>query len=143
MVNRWRWECHARRQRCPRRVLHLRLDVLDHDRLRRRQDEVDGVRVDEFTQRRFQPELGRVPDASLLDVDPEHPLAVALLVPPHPVEVLPRRQRRPRQDLLSVVLLRQRAEVVDAECVHKVLEAGVRPHLAVAVVALQGRRGAG
>ena len=73
--------------------------------------------------------LGCVGDAAGDDVDPEHELAVALLVPTHPIKVLPRRQRRPRLDGLTVVVLDEGAEAVDTERVHEVLEAGRGAHL--------------
>merc|ERR1719460_3529188 len=114
-----------------------RLNVAEDDRLRGREQQVDaGEVVDHRAQARLEAELWRVAHAPLLDVDAQHVLAVALLVPAHPVEVLPLGQRPPRLDLLAQVLLGERAEVVDAERVHEVLEPGGRAHLAVAVVAL-------
>mmetsp|Transcript_20738 Transcript_20738/g.48026 ORF Transcript_20738/g.48026 Transcript_20738/m.48026 type:complete len:489 (+) Transcript_20738:966-2432(+) len=57
-------------------------------------------------------------------------------MPAQPVHVLPLRERHPRLHLGAHVGLGELAELVHAEGVHQVLEARVRPHLAVAVVAL-------
>merc|ERR1719310_760566 len=116
--------------------LVLRLDVAQHDRLRRREDHRYVVTVDKQPQTGLDRRLFCVTNAPLLNVHTEHQLAVTLFVPAEPVEVLPRRQRLPRLDLLAVVLLDERAELVDAECVHEVLEARRRAHLAITVVAL-------
>mmetsp|Transcript_21086 Transcript_21086/g.41102 ORF Transcript_21086/g.41102 Transcript_21086/m.41102 type:complete len:502 (-) Transcript_21086:773-2278(-) len=118
-------------------VLVRRVDVAQHDGLRRRQQQVDAVIVDERAKARLEPQLGRVAHAALLHVDAEHQLAVALLMPAHPVEVLPLWELYPRLERLAVVLFNERAELVDAERVHQVLEPRRRAHLAVAVVALR------
>mmetsp|Transcript_33214 Transcript_33214/g.77644 ORF Transcript_33214/g.77644 Transcript_33214/m.77644 type:complete len:277 (+) Transcript_33214:967-1797(+) len=57
-------------------------------------------------------------------------------MPPHPIEVLPCRKRNPRLNRLAEILLHERAEIVDAERVHEVLETRRRSHLAIAMIAL-------
>mmetsp|Transcript_79849 Transcript_79849/g.158680 ORF Transcript_79849/g.158680 Transcript_79849/m.158680 type:complete len:417 (+) Transcript_79849:691-1941(+) len=116
--------------------LVLGLDVAENDGLGGRQDHREVVTVDEQPQAGLDTKLGRVADASLLDVDAEHHLAVALLMPAHPVQIFPLGQGGPGLDLLAVVLLDESAEAVDAEGVNEVLEASRRTHLAVAMITL-------
>mmetsp|Transcript_9486 Transcript_9486/g.15615 ORF Transcript_9486/g.15615 Transcript_9486/m.15615 type:complete len:485 (+) Transcript_9486:861-2315(+) len=73
----------------------------------------------------------------LLHVETQEPFAIALLVPAHPVGVLPLRQRLPRLNGLAKVALHQCTEPVDTQIVHQVLHARVLANLPVAVVPLR------
>mmetsp|Transcript_33213 Transcript_33213/g.77637 ORF Transcript_33213/g.77637 Transcript_33213/m.77637 type:complete len:488 (+) Transcript_33213:497-1960(+) len=119
-----------------------RADVAQHHRLRRREQQVDaGEIVDDRAQPRLDPHFWCVAHPPLLDVHAEHVLTVPLVMPAHPIDVLPLGKRPPRLKGLAEVLLGERTEVVDAEGVHQILEPRVGTHLAVAVVALHGEDG--
>mmetsp|Transcript_23803 Transcript_23803/g.49253 ORF Transcript_23803/g.49253 Transcript_23803/m.49253 type:complete len:381 (+) Transcript_23803:322-1464(+) len=114
-----------------------RLDVLKDDALCGREDVADVICVGQQTQAGLEAELPIVLHAAIVDVQPEEQVPVALLVPSHPIRVLPINHFAPRLYRLAEVRLDERAEGVDAERVHQVLHARVRANLAVAVVALR------
>ena len=62
--------------------------------LRGREDQVEPLKgIDQAAQPALETQLRRVAHAALLHVEAEHVVAVALLVPAHPVDVAPLGQR--------------------------------------------------
>mmetsp|Transcript_43414 Transcript_43414/g.84804 ORF Transcript_43414/g.84804 Transcript_43414/m.84804 type:complete len:591 (-) Transcript_43414:533-2305(-) len=117
--------------------LILGVDAAEHHVLVRGEAGVEAVLVDDGAQRALDPQPVRVLDAALRHHHAEEQLAVALLMPPHPVDHAPGGEGHQRLHLLAVVRLDELAEVVDAQAVHKVLHARVGAHLAVPVVTLR------
>ncbi len=117
--------------------LVLGLDATKNDVLIRSKASVQVVLVNNSADGLLELELALVLDTSLLDNDTPEPLAVALLMPAHPIDHPPGGKLDRLLNLLAVVHLDKLAEVVDTEGVDQVLEASVGAHLAVTVIALR------
>mmetsp|Transcript_7247 Transcript_7247/g.10669 ORF Transcript_7247/g.10669 Transcript_7247/m.10669 type:complete len:274 (+) Transcript_7247:595-1416(+) len=118
-------------------VLILRVDVLHYNALCRGHNHCEVVLINNHAKGSLQTEVTIILHAAIFDVKTIKELAIALVPPSHPVTVLPFGNFSPRLNRLAKVRLYQRTEVINAECVHKVLHTSIGAYITVSMISLR------
>ena len=116
--------------------LILRIDITQNNALQRRQTSVHAEPLQDGSKPRLDPQAVLVLDATILDVDPQKQLAVALLVPADVIIDAGHFRRMRFRKSLTVVLFYHRLELRSAPVGNQILQTSSFAIFAISKVAL-------